>query len=124
MSPEVERTPPMPGRTLALPEDADKVERLSRLLAQSVNARVLALLMERRARGTPEDDDVERPEGQGWMFLSEIAGEVGEAPGTVGSSLQKLLPLLEERRVKGRRFFRSSVLSLAIEIEESEESFL
>lgn len=66
------------------------------------------------------DDEPQRPDGPGWMYLSEIADAVGEAPGTVGSSLQKLLPLLEEERVKGRRFFRSRVLRLTIRVEEVE----
>lgn len=109
----------MGERTLRMPDDAREIERLSRILSQSVNARVLAMLMERRQAGEP-DDDTERPEGAGWMYLSEIADELDEAPGTVGSSLQKLLTLLEERRVKGRRFFRSRVVELAITIDRTE----
>lgn len=140
----------MADRRLSLPEDADAVERLARTLSQSVNARVLAVLMERRredaaaregreagaAEGGPPrqapgaeagpgaaaageaPDEPPRPDGPGWMYLSEVADAVGEAPGTVGSSLQKLLPLLEEQRVKGRRFFRSRVVRLEIHVEE------
>lgn len=136
----------MPDRRLALPEDAGAIEELARTLSQSVNARVLAVLMERRRRDAgagrqggrgadagasagpgPDrsdteggEDDLQRPEGPGWMYLSEIAEAMGEAPGTVGSSLQKLLRLLEEQRVKGRRYFRSRVVRLEIVVEEVE----
>lgn len=110
----------MGKRTLRMPEDAGEIERLCRLLSQSGNARVLAALMERREEGDPEDDDLERPDGDGWMFLTEIAKVLDEAPGTVGSSVQKLAPLIEERRVKGRRFVRSRVKELAIEIDRTE----
>lgn len=110
----------MAERTLRMPEDADEIARLSRTLAQSGNARVLAMLMERREEGDREDDETARPDGDGWMYLSEIAKALDEAPGTVGSSIAKLQPLIEERRVKGRRFIRSRVHELTIQIDRTE----
>jgi hypothetical protein len=68
-----------------------------RLLSASANTRILHFLVEARAK-EPTD---------GWRFLSEIAEGVGESPGTVSPAIQKLLPLLEERREKGKRYFRA-----------------
>lgn len=74
-----------------------RFEATVRMLAASVNTRILHHLVEVRRKETSE----------GWRFLSEIAGAVGEAPGTVSMAVQKLLPLLEERRQKGKRYFRA-----------------
>jgi hypothetical protein len=74
-----------------------RFEEYVRLLSASVNTRILNVLVDARAKDP----------GEGWRFLSEIAAEVGEAPGTVSPAIQKLLPLLEERREKGRRYFRT-----------------
>jgi hypothetical protein len=68
-----------------------------RLLAASVNTKIMHHLVEVRKK-EPSD---------GWRFLSEIAEGIGESPGAVSPALQKLLPLLEERREKGRRYFRA-----------------
>ena len=74
-----------------------RFESMVRVLAASANVRILHHLVEAR-RKEPSD---------GWRFLSEIAEGVGEAPGSVSLGLQKLLPLLEERRQKGKRYFRA-----------------
>lgn len=74
-----------------------RFEATVRLLAASVNVRILHYLAEARRREAAE----------GWRFLSEIAAALGEAPGTISLGLQKLLPLLEERRLKGKRYFRA-----------------
>lgn len=67
------------------------------MLAASVNARLLHHLVEVRRK---------EPHG-GWRFLSQIAQGVSESPGTVSLAIQKLLPLLEEKREKGKRYFRA-----------------
>jgi hypothetical protein len=74
-----------------------RFEATVRMLAASVNTRILHYLVEAR-RKEPTD---------GWRFLSEIAGGVKESPGSVSLAIQKLLPLLEEDREKGRRYFRA-----------------
>lgn len=83
-----------------------RLEATVRMLAASVNARILHHLVDVRRKDTSE----------GWRFLSEIAAAVDEAPGTVSVAIQKLLPLLEERRHKGKRYFRARVrVSLLME---------
>ena len=74
-----------------------RLEAMTRMIAASVNAHILHHLVDVR-RKDPAD---------GWRFLSEIAVGVGESPGTVSLAIQKLLPLLEERRSKGKRYFRA-----------------
>jgi hypothetical protein len=81
-----------------------RLEAIVRILAASINTRILAHLIDARAG---------QPDG-GWRFLSQIAEAVGEKPGTVGLAIQKLLPLLEERRDKGRRYFRTQLRSLRL----------
>ncbi len=76
-----------------------RLESTVRILAASVNARILHQLVEARRKDTAD----------GWRFLSEIAKDVGESPGTVSLAIQKLLPLLEEKRQKGKRYFRARV---------------
>lgn len=94
----------MPREELSLKDP--RLEQTVRILAASVNTRILHHLVESRRKETAE----------GWRFLSEIAQAVGESPGTVSLAIQKLLPLLEERRHKGRRYFRARVrLSLLLE---------
>ncbi|MBI2078556.1 MAG: hypothetical protein HYT80_09360 [Euryarchaeota archaeon] len=74
-----------------------RFEEYVRVLAASVNTRILQFLVEARKKDPAE----------GWRFLSEIAGGIAESPGAVSPAIQKLLPLLEERREKGRRYFRA-----------------
>lgn len=74
-----------------------RFEEYVRLLAASVNTKILHQLVEVR-RKEPE---------AGWRFLTEIADGIGESPGSVSPALQKLLPLLEEKREKGKRYFRA-----------------
>jgi DNA-binding transcriptional ArsR family regulator len=74
-----------------------RFEEYVRVLSASVNTRIMHWLVEAR-RKEPT---------QGWRFLSEIAEGIGESPGAVSPALQKLLPLLEERREKGKRYFRA-----------------
>lgn len=84
------------AREEILPRDR-RFEEYVRLLAAGANTRILQFLVEARRKET---------EG-GWRFLSEIAQGVRESPGAVSAAIQKLLPLLEERREKGRRYFRA-----------------
>lgn len=74
-----------------------RFEEYVRVLSASVNTRIMYWLVEAR-RKDPDN---------GWRFLSEIAQGITESPGAVSPALQKLLPLLEERREKGRRYFRA-----------------
>lgn len=94
----------MPERWTLL-RDPDDITRLVRMLGASVNVAILRELARARRRG------------DGWMYLSEIAQAIDEAPGTVGIAIQKLTPLLEERRHKGLRYFRSTLVDLRIETE-------
>jgi hypothetical protein len=82
------------------------VARIVRILDASVNVKILRVLME------------ERRKGEGWLFLSDIAKRIGEKPGTVGLAIQKLLPLLEERYDKGKRWFRTPYRELTVTLEE------
>jgi hypothetical protein len=84
-----------------------RLDTIVRILAASINTQILAHLIDVRAQ---------EPTG-GWRFLSQIAEAVGESPGTVGLAIQKLLPLLEERRHKGKRYFRSQLKTLALRLE-------
>lgn len=79
-----------------------------RTLSASVNTRLMAVLVEARR----QDPD------EGWLFLSELAKEVDEHPGTVGLAIQKLLPLLDEKRHKGKRYFRSKYSKLELHLQE------
>jgi hypothetical protein len=89
-----------------IPLGDPQLETLVRMMAASVNAKILHHLVQVRKKEPKE----------GWRFLSEIAQSVGEAPGTVSLAIQKLLPLLEERRHKGRRYFRTTTrLSITLE---------
>jgi DNA-binding transcriptional ArsR family regulator len=93
------------ARDLSLTRDAPEIESIVRVLSASVNVRILQALME------------ERRKSDGWLFLSEIAERINESPGTVGLAIQKLLPLLEEKREKGRRYFRSQHRELTLSLE-------
>ncbi|HLE47632.1 MAG TPA: hypothetical protein VI818_04990 [Candidatus Thermoplasmatota archaeon] len=75
-----------------------RFEEYVRVLAASVNTRIYHFLAEARKKEPAE----------GWRFLSEIAEGIAESPGAVSPAIQKLLPLLEEKRVKGRRYFRAT----------------
>lgn len=98
----------MESRELTLSDDSDRIEQIVRILGASVNIEILRHLLEARRQ---EGDD------GGWRYLSEIAEALDEAPGTVGAAVQKLHPLLEERREKGRRYFRSRVEDLRILVD-------
>lgn len=94
------------GKQYLLSSDPDDIARLVRILDASVNVRILKALME------------ERRKGEGWLFLSEIAKRIDEKPGTVGLAIQKLLPLLEERYEKGKRWFRTPYVELTLTLDE------
>ncbi len=91
---------------LDLASEPDRIASLVRILGASVNVEILRTLMEARRQD---------PDG-GWLYLSEISEALGENPGTVGAAIQKLTPLLEEKREKGRRYFRSRVTDLEIHL--------
>ena len=100
----------MPRRELKLTKDTDAIERLVRSLGASVNVAILAELVAARRDG--RDD--------GWVFLSDLAKRVGEAPGTVSVAVQKLLPVLvEDKYEKGRRYFRARVSGLSFVLDEA-----
>lgn len=93
------------GARWSLGRESHDLARLVRILGASVNVEILRVL----AR--------ERRKGDGWMYLSEIAAEIGESPGTVGVAIQKLLPFLEEKREKGLRYFRSRYVDVRLEAD-------
>lgn len=98
----------MPRLDLALGKDAAAIERLVRVLDASVNLAALHALMELRREA--RDD--------GWIFLSDLAKRVDQAPGTVSVAVQKMVPtLVEEKYERGRRYFRSRVTSLRIQVD-------
>lgn len=97
------------GERWSLLRDADDLQRVVRMLGASVNVAILRELARARRRG------------DGWMYLTQIAEAIDEAPGTVGIAIQKLMPLLEERRVKGLRYFRSTVVDLRIEADRAHD---
>lgn len=90
---------------LALTKDADELGALARALGASVNAAILRELVRARRRG------------EGWMYLTQIAGAIGESPGSVSAGVQKLTPLVEEKREKGLRYFRSKYVDVRVELE-------
>lgn len=101
----------MDAHELHLVDDAERIQRLVRILGASVNVEILQLLVRARLHGDGRD-------GEGWLFLSEIADALDQTPGTVGAAIQKLMPLLEEDRERGRRYFRSRVGELVIRYTE------
>lgn len=84
-----------------------ETDTIVRALAASINLRMMEVLLQERQR---------EPEG-GWLFLSQIAVACDEKPGTVGLAVQKLLPLLEEKREKGKRYFRSRYRKIELVLE-------
>lgn len=93
-----------PGKW-ALSKEPDDVARAVRMIGASVNVAILQALIRARRKG------------DGWMYLSEIALAVDEAPGTVGAGLTKLAPLLEEKREKGLRYFRANFVEVRLEFD-------
>ncbi|HEV8359607.1 MAG TPA: hypothetical protein VGR28_04030 [Candidatus Thermoplasmatota archaeon] len=95
------------GKEYHLTTDPEDIAKLVRILDASVNVRILKVLVE------------ERRKGEGWLFLSEIAKRIDEKPGTVGLAIQKLLPLLEEKYEKGKRWFRTPYRELTMVLDEA-----
>lgn len=60
-----------------------------------------------------------RRKGDGWVYLTQLAQRVGEAPGTVANAVAKLGPLVEEKREKGLRYVRSTVLEVTLTVERA-----
>jgi DNA-binding transcriptional ArsR family regulator len=93
-----------------LSREPEEVARLVRMLGASVNVAILRELARARRKG------------EGWMYLSEIAERIGEAPGTVSIAVQKMMPLLvEERREKGLRYFRATLTELRLLVDRPED---
>lgn len=92
-----------------LSKDADGLARVLRLMSASVNVAILRELARARRKG------------DGWMYLSEIAEAIGEAPGTVGAGLTKLAPILEEKREKGLRYFRAPFTEVRLELDRAKD---
>ena len=99
----------MAVREYELSRDEEQIGTLVRILSASVNVAILRVLMEER--GNPDTD--------GWLFLSEIAERIDEKPGTVGMAVQKLMPLLEEKREKGKRYFRSRIREFVVRMDRA-----
>lgn len=99
----------MPSKTYDLVRNPDQVERFVRILSASVNVAILRALLEERKNRTTD----------GWLFLSEIAERIEEKPGTVGMAIQKLMPLLEEKREKGKRYFRSRIRDFELRVDHA-----
>jgi len=97
---------PSPDRA-SLRREPDELARLVRILDASVNVEILRALALARRRG------------EGWLYLSQIAERIGQAPGTVGTAIEKLSPLLDEKREKGLRYFRSRFVDVAITLERA-----
>lgn len=95
----------MQGEKWILSKEPEALARVVRMLAASVNVAILRELIRAR-RGS-----------EGWMYLSEIAEAVGEAPGTVSHGLSRLAPLLEEKREKGLRYVRANFTEVRLELE-------
>lgn len=95
----------MPGDRYALGKDPEELERLVRMMGASVNVAILRELARARRKGA------------GWMYLTQIADALGEAPGTVSAGVQKLFPLVEEKREKGLRYFRATLVDVKVELE-------
>jgi len=93
-----------------LTKEPDELARTVRMLAASVNVRILRELVRARRRG------------DGWMYLSQIAAALDEAPGTVANGLGKLAPLLEEKREKGLRYVRANFTDVRLELEKPERT--
>lgn len=99
----------MPPKVYDLHHNPEQIERFVRILSASVNVAILRALMEERNRRNSE----------GWLFLSEIAERIQEKPGTVGMAIQKLMPLLEEKREKGKRYFRSRIRDFEVRVDHA-----
>lgn len=95
----------MQGDRWLLSKDDDGLARVVRMLSASVNVAILRELARARRKG------------DGWMYLSEIAAAIDEAPGTVSVAIQKMMPLLEEKREKGLRYFRAGLTELRLELD-------
>lgn len=91
----------------ALSKQPDELARVVRMMSASVNVAILHALARARRRG------------EGWMYLSEIAEAIGEAPGTVAAGIAKLAPLVEEKRVKGLRYFRVAFTEVRLELDRA-----
>lgn len=88
-----------------LSKDPEALRKLVYALDASVNVDILRELIRARRKGA------------GWMYLSEIASRISEAPGTVGTAIAKLTPFVEEKREKGLRYFRATVTEVTIVAE-------
>ena len=95
----------MPDSTWRLTADPEELRRLVYALDASVNVDILRELARARRKG------------EGWMYLSQIAQRIGEAPGTVGIAISKLGPFVEEKREKGLRYFRATVTEVTLAVE-------
>lgn len=98
----------MPRVELTLGNDRAALERLVRILDASVALAALHALAEERKSARDE----------GWVFLSDLAKRLDQAPGTVSAAVQKMVPtLLEEKYERGRRFFRARVTSVKLVLD-------
>lgn len=88
-----------------LTKEPEELARIVRMLSASVNVAILRELVRARRRG------------DGWMYLSEIALAIDEAPGTVAHGLAKLAPILDEKREKGLRYFRADFGDVRLEFD-------
>ena len=97
----------MSGDAWTLRDQPDDLARVARALGASVNVAILRELAKARRRG------------EGWLYLSEIAEKLGEAPGTISVAIQKMHFLVEEKRVKGKRYYRAVLTDLRVELDRA-----
>lgn len=60
-----------------------------------------------------------RRKGDGWLYLTQVAQRLGQSPGTISHALAKLGPLVEEKREKGLRYVRATVLEVTLTVERA-----
>ena len=100
----------MARREFTLTRDPEALARLVRILDASVNVEVLSALVTAR----------KETRTGGWVFLSDLAKRVGQAPGTVSVAVQRMVPqLVEEKYDRGRRYFRARVSGVSIVVDEA-----
>ena len=95
----------MAASSWRLTAEPDELARLVYALDASVNVDILRELVRARRRG------------EGWMYLSQIAARIGQAPGTVAVAVSKLGPFVEEKREKGLRYFRATVTEVTLAVD-------
>lgn len=90
-----------------LTHDADGLAREVRVLATAQSVAILRELARARRKG------------DGWLYLTQLAERLGEAPGTLSHALARLGPFVEEKREKGLRYVRATVVEVTLTVERA-----